>query len=168
MHNSIAVHNGTMTSLERSLPLDHHVCFAMYNGIHNMQRVYRPWLEEWGITYPQYLVLVAMWRCGDPGAPGGILTVKELGEQLHLDSGTLSPLLKRMEAAGLLRRTRSEEDNRRVAVQLLEPGWDLQQSAIRMQQEVAHALDLTVHEAETVMDVARRVALLAEHPSGDR
>jgi DNA-binding MarR family transcriptional regulator len=137
----------------RSLPLDRHVCFALYDGIHNMQRIYRPWFNRWGITYPQYLVLVSLWECGD-----GSMSVKELGEHLHLDSGTLSPLLKRMETAGLVQRTRSPEDNRRVTVELTEAGRDIQDGAAEMQASLARAVGVSQDDADHVMALAQRIS----------
>lgn len=136
----------------RSIPLDDHVCFALYDGIHNMQRIYRPWFAEWGITYSQYLVLVALWECSD-----GSMSVKELGEHLHLDSGTLSPLLKRMESADLVHRHRSPEDNRRVMVELADTGRALQDDASHMQIEVARAVGITRDEADKVRALSRRI-----------
>lgn len=156
----------------KTLPLDNHACFAMYNGIHSMQRLYRPWFTDWGITYPQYLVLVALWdndvcaggaTTAEPsGGPAPVpgpdqMSVKELGARLHLDSGTLSPLLKRMEAGGLVQRTRSAQDNRRVTVELTEKGTALQEQAREMQLDIARQLDLTVHEAELLTDIAARM-----------
>jgi DNA-binding MarR family transcriptional regulator len=145
-------------NMGRSLPLDDHVCFALYDGIHNMQRIYRPWFTEWGITYPQYLVLVALWDCSD-----GSMSVKQLGDHLHLDSGTLSPLLKRMESAGLVHRSRSPEDNRRVTVELTDSSRALQHDAAVMQIEVARAVGVTQDEADKVRSLARRIGRYARN-----
>ena len=85
------------------------LCFALYSASRATTQAYRRLLEPWGLTYPQYLVLVELWDRGE-------LSVRELGDDLGLDSGTLSPLLKRMEAAGLVTRTRRADDNRVVVV----------------------------------------------------
>lgn len=97
------------------LRLDNQVCFALYSASLAMTKLYKPLLEAIGLTYPQYLVMLVLWE-------GDRLTVSELGERLTLDSGTLTPLLKRLEAAGLLARLRDAEDERRVRIVLTEAG----------------------------------------------
>jgi DNA-binding MarR family transcriptional regulator len=97
------------------LSLDDHLCFALYAASRAVAAAYRPLLTEFGLTYPQYLVLIVL---RDEGA----ISVSRLGERLQLDSGTLSPLLKRMESNGLLLRQRSELDERSVHVELTEAG----------------------------------------------
>lgn len=101
------------------LSLDDHLCFALYAASRAVAAAYRPLLTEFGLTYPQYLVLVVL---RDEGA----MSVGRLGERLQLDSGTLSPLLKRMEAGGLLDRERSELDERSVTVALTKAGRQLE------------------------------------------
>lgn len=100
---------------EPLLSLENQLCFAVYATGHAFQRAYRPLLSELGLTYPQYLVMMVLWE----GKP---LTVNEIGGRLGLDSGTLSPLLKRLEAAGYIRRQRGRDDERRVDVALTEQG----------------------------------------------
>lgn len=100
--------------------LDELVCFALYSASRLMGQTYRSLLAEWDLTYPQYLVLVVLWR--SDGA-----SVGEIGVQLGLDSGTLSPLIKRMEVRGLVRRARSAADERTVAVTLTERGRGLRE-----------------------------------------
>ncbi|GGG22670.1 putative transcriptional regulator, MarR family protein [Rhodococcoides trifolii] len=107
------------------MALDRQVCFALHSASRATTAVYRPLLDELGITYPQYLVLLALWEQDG-------LAVGELGRRLELDSGTLSPLLKRLEQAGHLTRLRSTGDERRVDIHLTDTG-----SALR---ERAHAL----------------------------
>lgn len=97
------------------LPLDDHLCYAIYSAGIAIQRVYKPLLDELGLTYPQYLVLNVLWR-KDGQTVGGI------AEQLALESSTLTPLLKRLEAAGLVRRTRNPDNERQVVVALTEQG----------------------------------------------
>lgn len=98
------------------------VCFALYGAAHAFSRAYKPLLEPLGLTYPQYLVMVCLWeRDGQP--------VKALGAALGLDSGTLSPLLKRLEQAGFLARTRAKADERQVHITLTDKGRHLQSEA---------------------------------------
>ena len=97
------------------LLLDNQLCFALYSTSLTMTRFYKPLLDELGITYPQYLVLLVLWE--QEG-----LTVSELGNRLFLDSGTLTPLLKRMESSGLVTRLRAVEDERRVHITLTTAG----------------------------------------------
>jgi DNA-binding MarR family transcriptional regulator len=97
------------------LPLDRQVCFALYTAGHAVTARYRPLLDELGLTYPQYLVLLALWERDER-------TVKDLGAALRLDSSTLSPLLKRLEAAGLVARERRHDDERSVTVRLTAEG----------------------------------------------
>ena len=95
--------------------LEEQLCFAVYRAGQAFTRMYRSVLAETGLTYPQYLVMLVLWE-------GDGLTVKALGERLSLDSGTLTPLLKRLEAAGLIRRERSRSDERQVLLHLTEAG----------------------------------------------
>src|SRR6266478_6595771 len=100
---------------EQMLRLDNQICFAIYSTAHAFNRVYKPLLDRLGLTYPQYLVMLVLWE--RDGVP-----VKDIGERLLLDSGTLTPLLKRLEAAELVRRTRSTEDERQVLIALTPKG----------------------------------------------
>jgi len=100
------------------LPLDAQFCFAVYSTAHALNRVYKPLLDRLGVTYPQYLVLLVLWESDDR-------SVGEIGEKLMLDSSTLTPLLKRLEAAGIVQRTRNPEDQRQVRVRLTEKGRSL-------------------------------------------
>ncbi|MDT8989989.1 MarR family transcriptional regulator [Curvibacter sp. APW13] len=102
--------------------LDNQLCFALYSASLAMTKLYKPLLDALELTYPQYLALLVLWERDD-------ITVSALGERLNLDSGTLTPLLKRMEAAGWLARQRSVEDERRVHVLLTEAGRALQARA---------------------------------------
>src|ERR687889_1399847 len=98
-------------TVEDTLKLDSQLCFAAYSVSQAFNRVYKPGLDRVGLTYPQYLVLLVLWEQDDQ-------TVKQIGEQLHLDSGTLTPLLKRLEAAGVVRRSRDPNDERHVRITL--------------------------------------------------
>lgn len=104
------------------LLLDNQLCFALYSASLAMTKLYNPLLDALGLTYPQYLVMLALWERDG-------LTVSELGERLFLDSGTLTPLLKRLEAAGLLVRLRDVQDERRVRITLTGQGRALRDGA---------------------------------------
>lgn len=109
----------------KALLLDNQLCFALYSSSLAMTKLYKPLLAELGLTYPQYLVMLVLWE-------DKTLTVSALGERLFLDSGTLTPLLKRLEAAGLLLRERDAEDERRVQVRLTPAGLRLKARAARI------------------------------------
>jgi len=121
------------------LLLDNQLCFALYSASLTMTKVYKPLLGELGLTYPQYLVLLVLWERDD-------VTVSELGARLYLDSGTLTPLLKRLEAQGLVSRQRSAEDERQVLVTLTTAGLKLRQSALRVPEQLLCASRCTVAE----------------------
>jgi DNA-binding MarR family transcriptional regulator len=106
---------GRTLSADQAQLLDNQLCFALYSASLAMTKLYKPLLDALGLTYPQYLVMLALWESDGPA-------VSELGRRLFLDSGTLTPLLKRMEAAGLVSRLRSAEDERRVHVHLTAAG----------------------------------------------
>ena len=110
-----------------TLSLDRQLCFALYSASRAMTAAYRPILTELNLTYPQYLVLLVLWEQGR-------VTVGRLGERLQLDSGTLSPLLKRLEANGFVRRERSLDDERLVDVTLTPAGRRLERMALAAQQ----------------------------------
>ncbi|KRF01903.1 MarR family transcriptional regulator [Frateuria sp. Soil773] len=107
---------------EPPLELDQQLCFALYSAGLAMNKVYRRLLSRLGLTYPQYLAMLVLWERDR-------LTVSEVGERLFLDSATLTPLLKRLESAGLVRRTRSTEDERQVVVSLTDQGRALKKQA---------------------------------------
>ena len=107
---------------DQALLLDNQLCFALYSASLAMTKLYKPLLDELGLTYPQYLTLLVLWERDG-------LIVSELGERLSLDSGTLTPLLKRLEAAGLIARIRAIEDERRVHITLTAAGRKLKARA---------------------------------------
>ena len=121
------------------LLLDNQLCFAVYSTGHAFNRVYKPLLERLGLTYPQYLVMLVLWE--RDGVP-----LKDIGERLFLDSGTLTPLLKRLEAAGLLKRTRSKEDERQVIVALTAQGEALKEKARSLPLSILAASQCSVAE----------------------
>ena len=144
------------------LSLDDHLCFALYTASRAVAAAYRPLLTEFGLTYPQYLVLVVLRESGE-------VSVSGLGERLQLDSGTLSPLLKRMESNGLVVRTRSENDERSVTVALTKAGRQLEVKVRCVPERLAGLAGTSgMAEEELVRlrdDVNRLTALLrhAEH-----
>ena len=121
------------------LRLDQQICFSLHAASRAFGGVYRVVLKDLGLTYPQYLVMLVLWEHGD-------LPVKKLGEHLRLDSGTLSPLLKRLEAAGLVRRERSARDERSVEVRLTEEGTALRERALQVPRRIATATGFDVDE----------------------
>ncbi len=131
--------------------LNRQVCFAMYSATRATTAAYRPMLEELGLTYPQYLVMLVLWE-EQPRS------VRELGEELALDSGTLSPLLKRLEALGLVERRRSAEDERRVEVFLTADGAALSAKAAGIPQRLAEAAGLSADELDQLRDTLSRLA----------
>ncbi|UII25046.1 MarR family transcriptional regulator [Fulvivirga maritima] len=119
--------------------LENQLCFKMHAISRMLTSHYRPLLEKLELTYPQYLVMLVLWE-------EEALSVKELGEQLFLDSGTLTPLLKRMEKKGILIRKRSEEDERSLIVRLTEAGKQMKVDAECIPDEIVKALDMNMEE----------------------
>lgn len=126
------------------MKLDNQLCFAIYACSKEMTRLYRPLLDELGITYPQYLVLLLLWETDG-------LSVKELGEKLYLDSGTLTPLLKRLEAAQLVERKRSRDDERKVLIHLTEQGKALSARAASIPGEIVSRSGLSAEEVPLLL-----------------
>ena len=125
------------------LQLDQQLCFALYAASLAMTKLYKPLLQPLGLTYPQYLVLLVLWE-------GDGITVSQLGERLSLDSGTLTPLLKRLETARLLQRLRDSADERRVRLQLTPAGRALKQQARAVPQTVACASGCQLGELQSL------------------
>jgi DNA-binding MarR family transcriptional regulator len=138
------------------LALDRQLCFALYATSLSMTRLYKPLLAPLGLTYPQYLVMLVLWA-------GDGLAVNELGERLALDSGTLTPLLKRLEQAGLLTRLRDAGDERRVCVTLTAEGRALKRRAVAVPQAGAAASGCTLGE---LTDLTARLQALRERLAG--
>ncbi len=143
------------------LELDNQLCFALYAASRAVVRTYGPLLADAGLTYPQYVTMMALWE--DPDRP---LSVGELGTRLHLDSGTLTPLLKRLEQSGLVRRRRDPEDERRVRVELTAEGLALRGAVEDVPISLARQLDLTAPEAIQLLgQLQRLVETLTPAPS---
>lgn len=148
--------------MDDALELDKQVCFALYSASRAVTQLYRPVLDALGLTYPQYLVMLVLWERGP-------VTVKDLGTALDLDSGTLSPLLKRLETAGLVTRSRLSTDERSVEVGLTDEGVTLRRRAASVPPKVAGATGLDAAELEALRnslsaltDVVRAQQLTAE------
>ena len=121
------------------LKLDHQLCFALYSSSLAMTKLYKPLLDPLGLTYPQYLAMLVLWE-------GDAITVSELGQRLQLDSGTLTPLLKRLEASGLLQRERDTVDERRVLLHLTAAGRALKSRAAKVPPQVFCAAGCSLDE----------------------
>jgi DNA-binding MarR family transcriptional regulator len=134
--------------------LDDQVCFALYTAFRSVAALYRPLLDKLGLTYPQYLVMLVLWERKS-------CTIKELCAALQLDSGTLSPLLKRMEAHELVRRRRSVDDERRVEVTLTEKGHGLRDEARAVPDRMACALEIPSDELVSLREMLHRVTASA-------
>ncbi|GMU00707.1 MarR family transcriptional regulator [Corallococcus caeni] len=126
-------------STEDLLRLDLQLCFPLYAASRAMVQAYTPLLAKLGLTYPQYLVMLVLWETDG-------VTVKELGEKLYLDSGTLTPLLKRLEAQGFVRRERSTQDARSVTVSLTAQGKGLRRKAAAIPEAIVCRTGLTLEE----------------------
>jgi DNA-binding MarR family transcriptional regulator len=132
------------------LALDRQLCFALYSTSLAMTKLYRPLLEPLGITYPQYLVMLVLWESDD-------LTLSQLGDRLLLDSGTLTPLLKRLEAGGLLRRVRDAGDERRIRITLTASGRRLRRRAKAVPGLAARATGCELADLDGLADRLRRL-----------
>jgi DNA-binding MarR family transcriptional regulator len=134
------------------LELDHQLCFALYASSLAMTKLYKPLLDPLGLTYPQYLVMLVLWESDG-------LAVSALGARLTLDSGTLTPLLKRLEAAGLVQRQRDRADERRVIVSLTAAGRALKARAVQVPRQVFCAAGCTLDE---LASLTRRLKTLRD------
>ncbi len=117
------------------LSLDNQLCFSLYAAAHAIKKAYRPLLDELGLTYPQYLVLIVLWKTDS-------LKVSDIGSQLSLDSGTLTPVLKRLEVAGLVTRMRRAHDEREVEISLTPAGRALRESAVGVRCRIVKQLGM--------------------------
>ncbi|MFE5945589.1 MarR family winged helix-turn-helix transcriptional regulator [Streptomyces sp. NPDC056480] len=136
---------------EDFLRLDHQICFSLHAATRAFNGVYREALKELGLTYPQYLAMLVLWEHGE-------LPVKGIGERLRLDSGTLSPLLKRLETAGYVERRRSPEDERSVTVRPTAEGAALKEKARDVPRRIATATGLDLAD---IRDLRERLDALA-------
>ena len=144
--------NTPRISTDQALQLDHQLCFALYSASLAMTKLYKPLLEDLGLTYPQYLAMLVLWETDG-------VTVSELGDRLHLDSGTLTPLLKRLESAELVTRLRDVQDERRVLIRLTATGRKLKARAARIPGCVLQATQCDLSE---VLHLTRQVQTLRD------
>lgn len=141
---------------DQAMLLDNQLCFALYSSSLAMTKLYRPLLDELGLTYPQYLAMLVLWERDG-------VTVSELGERLFLDSGTLTPLLKRLEGAGLVARIRDVRDERRVHVSLTAAGRKLKAKAQKIPGCVLAASQCSIPE---LVQLTRQIRLLRQRLAG--
>jgi len=128
-----------------ALELDDFLCFAIYSAGHAFNRFYKPLLDELGLTYPQYLVMLILWEKDD-------VSVKDIGARLYLDSGTLTPLLKRLEHTGFVTRRRGAEDERQVLITLTPRGRSLRAQAKSIPHDILCATGSSVEEVVALRD----------------
>ena len=126
-----------------SLQLDHQLCFALYSASLAMTKLYKPLLDALGLTYPQYLVMLVLWEQDER-------SVSELGVRLCLDSGTLTPLLKRLETLAFITRSRDATDERRVVVALTTTGKRLHKQSLTVPQNISCATECSLPELKTL------------------
>ena len=139
-----------MAASDEWLKLDNQLCFLLYGASRAVTQLYQPLLEPLGLTYPQYLVLLVLWE--DDGA-----SVRTLSERLYLDSGTLTPLLSRLESAGLVRRERSAEDARVVDIYLTAAGKKLKRAARSVPEALLCRLGMPMQELARVRGGLKRL-----------
>ncbi|EGM77379.1 transcriptional regulator [Rheinheimera sp. A13L] len=130
---------------QKALHLDQQLCFALYSTSLAMTKMYKPLLDTLGLTYPQYLIMLILWQ--NDG-----LALKDVGEQLHIDSGALTPVIKRMEAMGLLIRTRNPQNERTLEIRLTKAGWAMREQAVQVNRTVGVSCGL----AETEIHALRQ------------
>ena len=128
------------------LRLDHQLCFPLYACAKEVVRRYKPFLDQIGLTYTQYIAMMVLWEKKQ-------VTVKELGESLFLDSGTLTPLLKKMEQKQLLTRTRSKEDERVLLVTITEEGEALKEKAVNVPTQLMNCITIEPEDAEKLYEL---------------
>lgn len=136
-----------------ALKLKNQLCFPLYAVSKEVTRLYKPFLDPLNLTYTQYITMMVLWE--NDG-----LNVKSLGEKLFLDSGTLTPLLKKLEIQGLLTRTRSKDNERNVFISLSEKGWNLRDEALSVPEQIIQCLKIDPEDASVLYRVLNK---LLEH-----
>ena len=126
-------------SLYESIRLDNQLCFPLYACAKEIVRQYRTPLEPLGLTYTQYVVMMVLWECGS-------ITEKELGERIHLDSGTLAPLLKRLDKQGLVKRNRPDQNERLLLITLTDAGIAMRENALSVPEAMKNCIGLSMEE----------------------
>ena len=133
-----------------ALKLENQLCFLLYASSREIVKRYKPLLDKIDLTYTQYIAMLVLWEKKQ-------LTVKEVGECLYLDSGTLTPLLKKLESKGLVTRTRSEKDERSLVVTLTQEGEKLKEQAVEIPLQIAGCINLTPQEGKLLYDMLHKV-----------
>ena len=146
-----------MYDYKEAMKLTNQLCFPLYAAARCVTGLYTPWLKPLGLTYTQYLVFLVLWE--QDGIPVG-----EICEKLMLDNGTVSPLLKKMEKAGYITRSRSQEDDRIVVITLTDQGRDLQEQAKDIPEKVGSCIDLPPEEAQ---ELYKLLYELLQKPKGE-
>jgi MarR family transcriptional regulator, organic hydroperoxide resistance regulator len=142
---------------DEMLKLDNQLCFALYACSKEITRLYKPLLEDLDITYTQYITLLVLWEKDN-------ITVKELGERLYLDSGTLTPLLKKLESTGHITRNRDLKDERNVYIKLTEKGRSLKLNALELPPKILCSTKLSIEEANTLRETLRSLLIKIIQP----
>lgn len=142
------------------LKLENQLCFPLYACSREVIKLYKPFLDEIDLTYTQYIVMMVMWE-GEP------VTVKELGKRLFLDSGTLTPLLKKMEMKGLLTRTRSTKDERNLIVSITKKGENLKEKAVSIPHRMSRCVNLEPQEAGTLYQLLHKILNSTDRDGGE-
>ena len=129
-----------------ALRLENQLCFPLYACARQIVKQYTPYLKPLGLTYTQYILMMVLWEGGSP-------TMGELGRRLFLDSGTLTPMLKKLEKQGYLKRKREKIDERVVRISLTQQGWDLREAVKDVPACVAHCVNLSIEELESIYGI---------------
>ncbi|AHG85336.1 Transcriptional regulator, MarR [Bibersteinia trehalosi USDA-ARS-USMARC-190] len=132
------------------LKLSNQLCFPLYAVSKEITRCYTPFLDKLDLTYPQYLAMLVLWE-------NDAISVNQIGARLYLDSGTLTPLLKRLQAKGLVERTRSQTDERSVIIRLTEQGKALEAQAAQVPEQMVNMLNLSEEEAATLHKIVAKL-----------
>ena len=133
-----------------ALKLENQLCFPLYACSKEVVRLYKPFLDEIGLTYTQYIAMMVLWEKKE-------ITVKELGEYLYLDSGTITPLMKKMETNGLVTRVRNASDERSVIVSLTKEGEQLRERAVSVPTNIKSCIPLSEQEAKLLYTLLYKV-----------
>lgn len=138
-----------MLEMDKSMLLGNQLCFYLYASSRAITRFYHPYIERMGLTYPQWLTMLVLWEEGE-------VNVKALGEKIYLDSGTLTPMLKRLEAKGYINRTRSSSDERRLNLTLTEKGVALKQEIYPIFREMHNFMPIDPEESAEILRILKK------------
>lgn len=133
-----------------ALKLKNQLCFPLYAVSKEVTRLYKPFLDPLGLTYTQYITMMVLWENDN-------INVKSLGDKLYLDSGTLTPLLKKLESQGFISRIRNKENERSVFIKLTEDGWNLRECAISVPEQIMGCLKVDPEEAELLYKILNHI-----------